>query len=113
LQKIQIQPSFKRNENPRRENSYTAYWMIDKNQLYLVKVTNRPSNDWSKLGVNDTLNLKKAFGHKYKNGKVSLRLKNNTIYLHKQFQLRQYWGWFPTYLEDYTLEFKKNSIFRV
>jgi hypothetical protein len=110
LKKINKQPEFKFRNNPVMVNYYTAYWQINESGISLIKVTNQNTFDWKKLNQSDTLDLKKAFGKRYKDGKVSFKSNNLTLYLHKPFILRSYWSGFPTYLEDYTVRFKENRL---
>jgi hypothetical protein len=111
--KIQKQPDFKSYRSIRKNDNYCAFWEIKDDKMYLIKVTNNESFSWDKLKYPDTLDLKKAFGKKYKSGKVSFNLKNKIIYVHKRFVLRQHWQWPPTYIEDYLLEFKNNILFKI
>jgi hypothetical protein len=110
LKKINNQPLFIIRNNPVTVNYYTAYWQINESGISLIKVTNQNTFNWKKLNQSDTLDLKKAFGKRYKDGKVSFKSNNLTVYLHKPFILRKSWGWFPTYLEDYTVRFKENRL---
>lgn len=110
LKKINKQPEFKYRNNPVKVNYYTAYWQINESGISLVKVTNQNTFNWKKLNQPDTLDLKKAFGKRYKDGKVCFKSNNLTFYLHKPFILRRYWDWFPTYLEDYTVRFNENRL---
>lgn len=113
LEKISLQSSFKYIYNPVKVNYYTAYWEISENDISLIKVSNQPTFNWQNLNQYDTLDLKKAFGKRYVNGKVSFKSKKMTLYLHKPYILRRDWGWFPTYIEDYTIQFKKNRLINV
>lgn len=110
LQKIKKQNGFKYRENPIKVNYYTAFWKIDDNEISLIKVTNQNTLSWKSLDQADTLDLRKAFGRKYVNGKISFKSKNLTLYLHKSFIVRKNTGWFPSYLEDYAIHFKNNKI---
>ena len=110
LRKIKHQKSFKDDSGQIKANHYTAFWKIENDQLYLVKVTNYKYFDWNRLSKNDTLDLKKAFGSNYKNGKVKFHLFKKTIFAHQYFVLRQPWNWVPTYLEDYSIYFKKGRL---
>lgn len=110
LCKIKHQKSFKDDYGQIKANHYTAFWKIENNQLYLVKVTNYQYFGWDRLSKNDTLDLKKAFGLNYKNGKVKFHLFKKTIFAHQYFVLRQPWNWVPTFLEDYTIYFKKGRL---
>lgn len=85
--------------NPLMVNCYTAYWKLNDQSISLLKVTNQTAS----------LDLQKAFGKSYQNGEVLFQPSKMTLYLHKPFILRNYWDWFPTYLEDYTLQFNKNK----
>jgi hypothetical protein len=110
LRKIKHQKNFKDDSGQIKANHYTAFWKIENNQLYLIKVTNYQYFGWDRLSKNDTLDLKKAFGLNYKNGKVKFHLFKKTIFAHQYFVLRQPWNWIPTYLEDYTIYFKKGRL---
>lgn len=110
LKKIKNQQGFKYRENPLMVNSYTAFWKIEDNEISLIKITNQNTLNWKSLNQSDTLDLRKAFGRKYVNGKVSFKPKNLTLYLHKSFVVRKNTSWFPTYLEDYAIHFKNNKV---
>lgn len=109
LKKMKKQPHLMYCENPLKVNCYTAFWQISDHGISLVKVTNQNAINWKNFKQTDSLDLQKAFGKRYQNGQVLFQPSKRTFYLHKPLILRNHWGWFPTYLEDYTIQFSKNK----
>lgn len=113
LRKLKKQPTFNYRDNPVAVNRYTAYWEIENNKIYLLKITNRKSYSWEDLKQSDSLDLKKTFGNKYQDGKVAFKTKNSEFILHKPYVLRRNWAWYPTYIEDYSLVYKNNKLLQI
>lgn len=110
LRKISKSKTFNTKYAPFRVNQYTAYWRIENNKLYLIKVSNCQTRFCSNENENDTLNLQKSFKLKYKNGKVDFTPRNGSINIFDTFILRSNYAWYPTFYKNYVFHFKKRSL---